>query len=184
MNSSTYDGVYTSGPSLYANFGWTFAAGEQLIVTVGTPSSGTSLVTQLQVVGSTITTLSGGAPAAFTYTLTEDLNATGEGVSWGITSGTGSPLNATWTVECIAYSAPTPGASPENDTPADAIQEVGLLSGHSCTDIDEISLDWGQAISGGWTSSWSQWMNDGAGGAVCTRAIHYDQANRVWAARS
>ena len=182
MNSNDYDRNYTfmtlSAP------GFSFAAGEQLIVTVGTPSSGTSLVTQLQVVGSTTTTLSGGVPGAFTYTLTEDLDGTGEGVSWGITSGIGSPLNATWNVECIAYSAPTPGASPENDTPADAIQEVGLLPGHSCTEIDEASLDWGQTITGGWTSSWAQWMNEGAGGAVCTRTIHYDQANRVWTARN
>lgn len=183
MNSSTYDGVYTFSPSLSVNFGWTFAAGEQLIVTVGTPSSGTSLVTRLQVIGSTTTTLSGGVPGAFTYTLTEDLDATGEGVSWGITSGTGGTINATWTVECVPYSAPAPGANTDNDTPADAVQEIGLLNGHSCLDVDETTLDWGRGISGGWSPSWAQWMNNGSGGAVCTRTIHYDTTRRAWSAR-
>lgn len=183
MNSATYDGVYTSSPSLSVNFGWTFAAGEQLIVTVGAPSSGTSLVTRLQVTGSTTTTLSGGVPGAFTYTLTEDLDATGEGVSWGITSGTGGTINATWAVECVPYSAPAPGAITDNDTPADAVQEIGLLNGRSCLDVDETTLDWGRGISGGWSPSWAQWMNNGAGGAVCTRTIHYDTTRRAWSAR-
>lgn len=183
MNSATYDGVYTSGPTLYADFGWTFAAGEQVHVTVSTPSTGTSISTQLRIDGSTATTLTGGVPSTFAYTLSEDLDSTGEGVTWGITSGTGGTINATWAVECVPYSAPAQGAITDNDTPADAVQEIGLLNGRSCLDADETTLDWGRGISGGWSPSWAQWMNNGSGGAVCTRTIHYDTTRRAWSAR-
>jgi hypothetical protein len=181
MNSATYDANYTSGPALYQQFGYSFAAGERLIVSASTPSSGTSVVTALTVVGSVTTSITSGVPGVMSYTLTEDLDSTGEGVSWGITGGTGGTLNATWAVECIAYSAPAPGYSTPASGPRDQMQQFALLPGATCFDVDVPVRDWGQDIIGGWSASWAEWPHNGTGGPVCTRTLSY--SNGEWHAR-
>lgn len=183
LNDGSRDGIY-SATRLRVSAGFTFAAGEQLLVTAGAPGYPGPLGVRLDITfdSSTIVTVSSGTfPATIAYTMPQELDDSAASIYWYLDSFFNTAM---WTLSCIPYSAPAPGASPENDTPADAVQEVGLLLGHSCTNVDEASLDWGNAITGGWTSSWAQWINEGAGGAVCTRTIHYDQANRVWAARS
>lgn len=41
-------------------------------------------------------------------------------------------------------------------------------------------MNWAGVESGGWGKSWAQWMNDGAGGAVCTRTLIYNPARARW----
>lgn len=41
-------------------------------------------------------------------------------------------------------------------------------------------LNWAGVDGGGWGSSWAQWANDGAGGAVCTRTVEYSANEGRW----
>lgn len=57
--------------------------------------------------------------------------------------------------------------------PADVLQQVSPGADGTCSAIDASSLNIGGAGSGGWGRSWAQWVNDGRGGAVCTRTLTY-----------
>lgn len=63
--------------------------------------------------------------------------------------------------------------------PADVIQQVGASPDGSCT-ITDAALNIGGAESGGWGASWAQWMNEGKGGAVCTRTLTYSANSGHW----
>jgi hypothetical protein len=74
------------------------------------------------------------------------------------------------------------GVSAPGQAPPPVLQAVGLPNSGSCLDIKDTHLNWGGASSGSWTKSWHQWMNGGAGGAVCQRTLYY-AADGSWAAR-
>lgn len=65
-------------------------------------------------------------------------------------------------------------------TPPSIIQQFGKSSVGTCDDAEPDGLNWGGAASGGWGASWSQWMNGGLGGAVCTRTLVYNIALGQW----
>ena len=67
-------------------------------------------------------------------------------------------------------------------SPPPAMQQVGLPLAGNCAAITDTSLNWGGSQSGGWGSSWAQWMNDGHGGAVCTRTLVWTSTGR-WTAQ-
>lgn len=67
--------------------------------------------------------------------------------------------------------------------PADVMQQVGRSADASCDAGMDVSLNWAGVPSGGWASSWAQWMNDGQGGFVCGRVLFYDGTRERWGVR-
>lgn len=57
--------------------------------------------------------------------------------------------------------------------PPDVLQQVGATGDDPCSTLDAAALNVGGAEPGGWGRSWAQWVNDGRGGAVCTRTLTY-----------
>ena len=57
--------------------------------------------------------------------------------------------------------------------PTPIFQQFGLPASGTCDEAAPADLDWAGVPSGGWGISWAQWMNDGNGGAVCTRTVSY-----------
>ena len=57
--------------------------------------------------------------------------------------------------------------------PPDVLQQVGAPADGDCSAFRDASLDWSGVGSGGWGRSWAQWVNEGRGGAVCTRTLTY-----------
>jgi hypothetical protein len=53
----------------------------------------------------------------------------------------------------------------------DEFQQVGVPASGDCADVaPEVGHYPGYPI-GGWSKSWAQWINNGTGGAVCTREV-------------
>ncbi|MFM8154563.1 MAG: hypothetical protein ACKOAF_00600 [Actinomycetes bacterium] len=71
----------------------------------------------------------------------------------------------------------TPDSGP---TPPPVMQQFGMPTSGTCDAAAPIVLNWGGAGSGGWGNSWAEWMNGGAGGAVCTRTLVYSNALGHW----
>lgn len=61
----------------------------------------------------------------------------------------------------------------ECTTAPDVLQQVPLDANGSCAAVDAARHNIGGAGAGGWGTSWAQWVNDGRGGAVCTRTLTY-----------
>jgi hypothetical protein len=64
--------------------------------------------------------------------------------------------------------------------PAPITQEFGKPASGSCDAAQPAGLDWAGVASGGWANSWSQWMNGGTGGFVCTRTLVYSTTQAKW----
>ena len=62
-------------------------------------------------------------------------------------------------------------------------QHTTPMADGSCN-ITDPGYDWSGASSGGWTRSWAQWPNGGAGGAVCARTLVYSDALGHWTVES
>lgn len=73
-----------------------------------------------------------------------------------------------------------PTAETSSDArPSAIMQQVGMPSA-GCADYENADLNIGGAASGGWGQSWAQWVNDGEGGAVCTRTLVYSPTLGSW----
>ncbi len=95
----------------------------------------------------------------------------GNALRYGVTMANISEYYSPYLSLAVTYG----GTGEAEGTPiADVIQQVGAPAGGSCDTIDDKGLNWGGVKSGGWASSWAQWANDGKGGSVCTRTLHYD----------
>lgn len=94
--------------------------------------------------------------------------------------GTGTMLVNSYssTRMTINVSVAAPPTSTEQ-APPPVIQQFGLLVGGSCSSAEN-SLNWAGVPSGGWANSWSQWMNSGNGGSVCTRTLIYSTTQSKW----
>ena len=57
--------------------------------------------------------------------------------------------------------------------PPDVLQQVKATGDDGCSSVEDAALNIGGSTSGGWGRSWAQWVNDGRGGAVCTRTLTY-----------
>lgn len=64
-------------------------------------------------------------------------------------------------------------ASGSGESPPPVLQQFGRPASGTCDEAAPISLNWGGAAAGGWGDSWAAWMNNGRGGAVCTRTLVY-----------
>lgn len=67
-----------------------------------------------------------------------------------------------------------------NEPPPPVIQQFGHPAAGTCDEAQPPGLDWSGVASGGWHVSWAQWMNDGNGGAVCTRTLYYSTSQNKW----
>ena len=83
-----------------------------------------------------------------------------------------TPLELTITISVLA-----------GDPPPDVMQQVGAPSTGTCATFSDSTLDWAGVPSGGWGTSWAQWINDGLGGAVCTRTLYWQPSGR-WSVRA
>ncbi len=55
--------------------------------------------------------------------------------------------------------------------PVIGLQQVGVPASGDCADVPvSVGHDQGFPI-GGWSKSWANWINNGTGGAVCTRTV-------------
>lgn len=59
-------------------------------------------------------------------------------------------------------------------------QQFGKPKTGACDDAQPTGLNWGGVADGGWHESWAQWVNDGKGGAVCTRMLVYSTSLARW----
>lgn len=114
--------------------------------------------------------LSGGAPVANGSGTMTGYSA---GVGYDLTTGMGVPNFATLAQLLIDAQRPTPGGPPP------VLQQLPAPDSGSC-DLTITTYDWGGSSSGGWSKSWAQWANDGAGGPVCTRTLIYSNALQHW----
>jgi hypothetical protein len=64
--------------------------------------------------------------------------------------------------------------------PTPVIQQFGLPASGDCEDGVTEAMNWSGIGMDGWGISWAQWVNEGAGGAVCTRTVMYDTSTAKW----
>lgn len=91
------------------------------------------------------------------------------------------PLLAT-----VTASSPSTGGggssteAASSSAPPPIFQQFGQASSGTCEAVAPASLNWSGVASGGWSESWAQWMNDGRGGAVCTRTLVFSTSMGAW----
>ena len=73
---------------------------------------------------------------------------------------------------------PAPSAS--GPTPPPVLQQIPMPTTGTCAEVNRPDLNWAEVASTGWGSSWAQWVNDGAGGPVCTRTLVYHSSRGRW----
>lgn len=81
------------------------------------------------------------------------------------------------TLTVNAVSEPVPAPPPFE--PHDYLQQVALPASGSCDDIPPESGHWHGTPFGGWSQSWAQWVNNGSGGAVCTRTVETTESGSL-----
>lgn len=82
----------------------------------------------------------------------------------------------------ITFADPT--ADSTQGGPPDLLQQFALTSDEDCTPVPETIDLFNVPREGGWSKSWAQWANDGAGGIICTREVRYDSATGAWVPRT
>ena len=75
---------------------------------------------------------------------------------------------------------PTPEPTSTPQSPPPVLQAFAASSTASCDERAQDSLNWGGASAGGWSESWQQWVNGGAGGTACQRTLTYNVNTRSW----
>lgn len=80
----------------------------------------------------------------------------------------------------LSGSPPSPGSSSGSFTPSPLFQQFGKPLTGTCDAAAPVTLNWSSVSSGGWSESWAQWVNNGNGGAVCTRTLSYSTTQSRW----
>ncbi|MDP2013842.1 MAG: hypothetical protein Q8L05_06410 [Actinomycetota bacterium] len=75
------------------------------------------------------------------------------------------------------------GTSPASAAPAGYLQQVGVPAIGGCAAVSEPSLNLAGVAYGGWGLSWARWINNGAGGPVCSRVLVHDASAADWYAQ-
>jgi len=125
---------------------------------VSTITSGSSFPVQY--------TITSASPAYMTFTVASSSGGTCDGRSVTLSINGGTPGGSS-----------SAGAS---SGPAPLVQQFGRPASGTCETVASSDLNWGGVPSGGWSESWAQWMNDGIGGAVCTRTLVYSDNLGAW----
>ena len=111
----------------------------------------------------------------------------GAGNEWLTTNGGANWSNyqaTAWPMLTLQYRTPPVASEPAPATsdPAPWLQEVGMPSQGCDSYSNEVLSPTGVPGNHAWKPSWSQWMNNGAGGPVCTRTLTYDASAAAWKA--
>ena len=156
---------------------------------------GGSLVTIVNASGGRILTVTNNCPAGVVSAFIED--SVGNELSDNkIPAGETRSIDLTGAASVVFYAYTAPGtykylavnallvtgsSGPiSGSTPPPVLQQFGKPSRLTCDEAASTNLNWGGSSSGGWGESWAQWMNDGAGGDVCTRTLAYSNAQGRW----
>jgi hypothetical protein len=91
-------------------------------------------------------------------------------------SGTNSRANYISLSGSDSSTSPSEGASP----PPSVLQQFRMPTGGTCAGAATQDLNWSAVTGGGWGESWAQWVNNGTGGAVCSRILVYSNALGRW----
>jgi hypothetical protein len=100
-------------------------------------------------------------------------------------ANSGSPSYGTRRTQWgVTYTGSGGGGSSESttslSTPSPIFQQFGKPTTGACDAAAPATLNWSGVASGGWGESWAQWMNNGRGGAVCTRTLVYSTNQSKW----
>ena len=87
---------------------------------------------------------------------------------------------ATWTARTDRNLLFTTYVDIGSPSPDPILQQFGKPASGTCTDAAPTHTQLPGAPSGGWGDSWAQWVNEGNGGAVCTRTLIYSTAQSRW----
>lgn len=107
--------------------------------------------------------------------------------TWGTSGSLATPASlpsgwtstTTYTPQVVFYPV-APSSSGSGEGPAPIIQEFGKPRTGTCDANQPAGLNWGGITNGGWGQSWSQWMNNGTGGFVCSRSLVYSDIQGQW----
>lgn len=123
-----------------------------------------------------------GVSGSFTVANSATENYTTAPGSFTFTSQGGLCLNDTVTIALYSGGGSGGGSSSSGSglTPAPIVQQFGKPASGTCEAAAPVTLNWGGAGSDGWGESWAQWMNNGNGGAVCTRTLVYSNNLGAW----
>jgi len=80
----------------------------------------------------------------------------------------------------VTFSATPGGVASAGAGPAPLIQQFPRSVTGTCDEAASEDLNWSGVASGGWSQSWSQWINEGDGGSVCTRMLVYNTSTSAW----
>lgn len=144
----------TSGNSMALSI-WTVASGASRLVAPFVSNGATATTSAL---GTDVTAIRifeqlGGSPGALLATITASSPSSGSG------GGT---------------------SSDSTSVPAPVVQQFGRPASGTCDAAQPRGLDWAGVASGGWSESWSEWMNGGQGGFVCSRTLAYRTSTASW----
>jgi len=102
-------------------------------------------------------------------------------VKWKNSNGDPPDSGNAFTVTSPIQPDPEPDPdSTSGGTPAPRIQQFEKPATSTCDAAQPEGLNWGGASSGGWGESWAQWVNEGQGGAVCTRTLAFNTSTATW----
>ena len=110
-----------------------------------------------------------------------------DGTQFKLLFQSSSPATSSNYLYLVSSGPPPPPPSPDSGSsetsgsaPASEIQQFGLPASGNCEDGATEAMNWSGIGMDGWGISWAQWMNEGAGGAVCTRTVVYDTSTAKW----
>lgn len=72
-----------------------------------------------------------------------------------------------------------PGSPDGSAGPPNVLQQVGAPASRTCDEVNDADARF-LGYAGGWSLSWARWINDGAGGHVCTRTLVYNNSTGIW----
>lgn len=78
------------------------------------------------------------------------------------------------------YVIPDPTPPARGSAPVDLLQQFERPSSGSCEEDVPDHVSEGGLPEGGWSPSWAQWAQGGAGGPVCTRTLRQVPASESW----
>jgi len=94
---------------------------------------------------------------------------------------TPNPSNSELTFATYVSTPSSSSSSVPATGPAPVLQQIGKPAIGTCDEAQAEGHNLAGVSSGGWAVSWAQWMNNGNGGAVCTRTLVYSTAQSKWA---
>lgn len=71
-------------------------------------------------------------------------------------------------------------SSSAGDSPSPVLQQFGRPAIGTCQAGASKELNWAGVADGGWGETWAEWMNNGKGGAVCSRTLLFSPSQSMW----